>query len=187
MWPVFTGRKDGNVSVAVEVGVNLPSASANFTTLLTQFKAKGLDVDDLVTLSGAHTIGTSRCALVSRRLYNFTGVGDADPSLDPTYAQTLREICPIPVNASITLEMDPNSSLSFDSQYFEGLNQHKGLFVSDAALLTNAQSTHIAEVLQNPKVFFARFARSMVRMGAIEVLTDGQGQVRKNCRVVNDQ
>ncbi|KAF5795695.1 putative peroxidase [Helianthus annuus] len=187
MWPVFTGRKDGSVSVAVEVGVNLPSASANFTTLLTQFKAKGLDVDDLVTLSGAHTIGTSRCALVSRRLYNFTGVGDADPSLDPTYAQTLREICPIPVNASITLEMDPNSSLSFDSQYFEGLNQHKGLFVSDAALITNAQSAHIAEVLQNPKVFFARFARSMVRMGAIEVLTDGQGQVRKNCRVVNDQ
>ncbi|KAK9072062.1 hypothetical protein SSX86_008494 [Deinandra increscens subsp. villosa] len=187
MWPVFTGRKDGKVSIAKEVGVNLPSANANFTTLLAQFQIKGLEIADLVTLSGAHTIGNSRCILVSRRLYNFTGVGDADPSLDPTYAQTLREICPTPVNATTILEMDPNSSLSFDSQYFKALNQHKGLFVSDAALLTNGQSAHIANILQNPKVFLARFARSMVRMGSIEVLTDGQGQVRKNCRLVNDQ
>ncbi|XP_076957761.1 peroxidase 24-like [Bidens hawaiensis] len=186
MWPVFTGRKDGNVSLADEVGVNLPSANANFTTLQAQFKTKGLDVDDLVTLSGAHTLGNSGCALVSRRLYNFTGVGDADPSLDLTYAQTLREICPIPVNATTPLEMDPNSSLSFDSKYFEALTQHKGLLVSDAALLTNAQSAHIAQVLQKDEVFFARFSRSMVRMGAIEVLTDGQGQVRKNCRLAND-
>ncbi|KAI3823751.1 hypothetical protein L1987_05192 [Smallanthus sonchifolius] len=183
MWPVFTGRKDGNISLATEVGVNLPSANANFTTVLAQFETKGLEIDDVVTLSGAHTIGISHCSLVSRRLYNFTGVGDADPSLDPTYAQTLREICPIPVNATTVLEMDPNSSLSFDSQYFEALNQHKGLFVSDAALLANAQSAQIAQVLQKPEVFFARFARSMVRMGAIEVVTDDQGQVRENCRL----
>lgn len=52
MWPVFTGRKDGNVSLAAEVGVNLPSANANFTTLLAQFQIKGLEIDDLVTLSG---------------------------------------------------------------------------------------------------------------------------------------
>ncbi|KAI3792792.1 hypothetical protein L2E82_06683 [Cichorium intybus] len=185
MWPVFTGRKDGLVSLAAEVGVNLPSAGANFTTLETQFGTKGLDIDDLVTLSGAHTIGTSRCVLVARRLYNFTGKGDADPSLNVTYAESLRKICPNPQIPTTTLEMDPNSSLSFDSDYYRALNQHKGLFVSDAALLTNPQSAQITEVLQNEKVFFARFARSMVRMGAIDVLTDGQGEVRKNCRVIN--
>ena len=83
--------------------------------------------------------------------------------------------------------MDPNSSLSFDSNYYQALNQHKGLFVSDAALLTNPQSAHITQVLQNPSVFFAQFAQSMVRMGAIEVLTGHQGEVRTNCRVVNKQ
>ncbi|KAI3792790.1 hypothetical protein L2E82_06681 [Cichorium intybus] len=187
MWPVFTGRKDGTVSLASEVGGNLPSANANFTTLLSQFGTKGLNLNDLVTLSGAHTIGLSRCALVARRLYNFTGVGDADPSLDVTYAQTLRQKCPNPQNPATTLEMDPKSSLSFDSNYYRALNQHKGLFVSDAALLTNRQSALMAKILQNPAVFFAQFARSMVRMGAVGVLTDGQGEIRKSCRVVNGQ
>ncbi|GJU54067.1 peroxidase 24-like protein [Tanacetum coccineum] len=187
MWPVFTGRKDGSISLASEVGTNLPSANANFTTLLSQFRTKGLDLKDLVTLSGAHTIGISRCALVARRLYNFTGIGDADPTLDETYAQTLRKLCPNPQNPATILEMDPNSSLSFDSNYYRALNQHKGLFVSDAALLTNSQSALIAKVFEDPAVFFDEFARSMVRMGAIEVLTGGQGEVRKNCRVINDQ
>ncbi|KAK9079866.1 hypothetical protein SSX86_001539 [Deinandra increscens subsp. villosa] len=187
IWPVFTGRKDGIVSLASEVGGNLPSANANFTTLLTQFGTKGLNLNDLVTLSGAHTIGISHCALVSRRLYNFTGIGDADKSLDPVYAQTLRKLCPNPVNPTTVLEMDPKSSLSFDSDYYRALNQHKGLFVSDATLLTNSQSALVAKDLENPLVFFAQFARSMVKMGAVEVLTGGQGEVRKNCRVVNGQ
>ncbi|KAK1436030.1 hypothetical protein QVD17_01805 [Tagetes erecta] len=187
MWPVFTGRKDGRVSLASEAVTNLPSANANFTTLLTQFGDKGLNLNDLVILSGAHTIGVSRCALVSRRLYNFTGVGDADPSLDPEYAQTLRKLCPQPVNGGTILEMDPNSSLTFDSDYYRALNEHKGLFVSDAALLTNQQSASVVKVLENQLVFFAQFARSMVKMGAVEVLTGDQGEVRKSCRVVNGQ
>ncbi|XP_071717590.1 peroxidase 24-like [Rutidosis leptorrhynchoides] len=185
MWPVFTGRKDGKISLASEVGNNLPSANANFTTLLAQFAAKKLDLNDLVTLSGAHTIGISHCPLVARRLYNFTGIGDADPSLDMTYAQTLRKICPNPQTFTTLVEMDPNSSGSFDSNYYRALNQHKGFFVSDAALLTNQQSATISKVLENPLVFFVEFARSMVRMGAVDVLTDGQGEIRKICRVVN--
>ncbi|KAK1408125.1 hypothetical protein QVD17_39759 [Tagetes erecta] len=187
MWPVFTGRKDGTISLASEVGGNLPSANANFTTLLAQFGTKGLSLNDLVTLSGAHTIGISHCTLVARRLYNFTGAGDADPSLDQTYAKTLRKLCPNPVNSATAIEMDPNSSRSFDSNYYRALNQHKGLFVSDATLLTNRQSATIAKVLENQMVFFANFARSMVKMGAVEVLTGGQGEVRKNCRVINGQ
>ncbi|XP_076929956.1 peroxidase 24-like [Bidens hawaiensis] len=186
MWPVFTGRKDGRVSLASEVGGNLPSANANFTTLLAQFANKSLDLNDLVTLSGAHTIGISHCTLVSRRLYNFTGKGDADPSLNKDYAQTLRKLCPNPINPATALEMDPNSSLAFDSDYYRALNNHKGLFVSDAELLTNRQSAGVAKVLENPLVFFAQFARSMVKMGAVEVLTGGQGEVRKNCRVINN-
>lgn len=83
--------------------------------------------------------------------------------------------------------MDPNSSLTFDSDYYRALNDHKGLFVSDAALLTNRQSAVVAKILENPLVFFAQFARSMVKMGAVEVLTGGQGEVRKNCRVINSQ
>ncbi|KAL2464010.1 Peroxidase [Forsythia ovata] len=47
IWAVFTGRKDGRVSMASEATSNLPSASANFTTLLQQFEDNGLDLIDL--------------------------------------------------------------------------------------------------------------------------------------------
>ncbi|KAL2229814.1 UNVERIFIED_CONTAM: Peroxidase 24 [Sesamum indicum] len=185
MWQVFTGREDGKVSLASEAAAKLPSAFADFTTLLKIFADNGLDISDLVALSGAHTIGVSRCLLVARRLYNFTGKGDSDPSLNVEYANKLRAICPNPINSSTIIEMDPQSSLSFDSHYFVALNQKKGLFVSDAALLTDPQAALIARNFENPHVFFARFARSMVKMGAVGVLTNGKGEIRKNCRVVN--
>ncbi|CAN1350295.1 Peroxidase 24 [Linum perenne] len=51
MWPVFTGRKDGRVSIASEVLTNLPSPFENITTLIQQFQRKGLDLQDLVALS----------------------------------------------------------------------------------------------------------------------------------------
>lgn len=52
MWDVETGRKDGNVSFASEVNENLPSPTADFATLEQLFAKKGLNVDDLVALSG---------------------------------------------------------------------------------------------------------------------------------------
>lgn len=137
--------------------------------------------------AGAHTIGVTRCVLLTRRLYNFTGRGDADPSLNPEYAKTLRTICPNPSNPTTLVEMDPQSSVSFDTHYFEALNQNKGIFVSDAALLTDKKSAWIAQFLENPHVFFASFAQSMMKMGAIGILAEGEGEgeVRQNCRVVN--
>ncbi|XP_009588152.1 peroxidase 24 [Nicotiana tomentosiformis] len=185
MWKIPTGRKDGRVSKASEALASLPSPFANFTTLLRQFQDNDLDIVDLVTLSGAHTIGITHCTLVAKRLYNFTGKGDADPSLNPNYATTLRTMCPNPINPKTVLELDPKSSLSFDSHYYEALNQNKGLLRSDAALLTNSHSAQIVRKLQNPHVFLAFFSRSMKKMGDIRVLADGEGEIRKNCRAVN--
>ncbi|MCD9640627.1 hypothetical protein HAX54_026033 [Datura stramonium] len=186
MWQVATGRKDGRISRASEALDSLPSPSANLSSLLGQFQDNHLDIVDLVTLSGAHTIGVTHCTLVARRLYNFTGKGDADPSLNPNYATTLRKLCPNPINRATVVEMDPKSSLSFDSHYFEALNQHMGLLGSDAALMTTSLSARIVRKLQNPHVFLAFFGRSMKKMSEIRVLTGiGEGEIRRNCRVAN--
>ncbi|KAA3481001.1 peroxidase 27-like [Gossypium australe] len=186
LWDVQLGRRDGMVSLATETNGNLPSPFANFTSLIQLFNRKGLDVNDLVVLSGAHTIGVAHCATFSSRLYNFTGKGDADPSLDPTYAEALRKQCPNPASPTITVEMDPKSSLSFDNHYYDILLQKKGLFVSDAALLTNRNSNKIVTRLQRSRSsFFPAFAKSVKKMGAIEVLTGNAGEIRQNCRVVN--
>ncbi|KAJ0093481.1 hypothetical protein Patl1_25539 [Pistacia atlantica] len=185
LWPVLTGRKDGNISLASEVtGANIPSSFSNFTTLHNLFASKGLDDDDLVALSGAHTIGVARCSLFSNRLYNFTENSDVDPSLNATYAEFLKVQCP-PNNRATTVEFDPNSSSTFDSNYFNILLQNKGLMQSDAALLTDKNAEKKVEKLQKSKDFFKAFADSMKKMGNIGA--GSAGEIRKQCRLVNPQ
>ncbi|XP_044957868.1 peroxidase 39-like [Hordeum vulgare subsp. vulgare] len=190
-WRVPTGRRDGRVSIKQEALDQIPAPTMNFTDLLASFRAKGLDVADLVWLSGAHTIGISHCNSFSERLYNFTGrggPGDADPSLDVEYAANLRRTkCITPTDNTTIVEMDPGSFLTFDLSYYRGLLKRRGLFQSDAALITDAAARADVESVAKgpPEVFFQVFARSMVRMGMIGVKTGGEGEIRRHCAVVN--
>ncbi|XP_062229597.1 peroxidase 3-like [Phragmites australis] len=191
-WRVPTGRRDGTVSIKQEALDQIPAPTMNFTELLQSFGNKSLDLADLVWLSGAHTIGIAHCNSFSERLYNFTGrggPGDADPSLDPLYAANLRRTkCPTPTDNTTIVEMDPGSFLTFDLGYYRGVLKRRGLFQSDAALITDAAAKADIESVVNapPEVFFQVFARSMVKMGMIDVKTGSEGEIRKHCAVVND-
>ncbi|KAH7843656.1 hypothetical protein Vadar_019181 [Vaccinium darrowii] len=184
-WDVLTGRRDGRISLASDVTGNIPSPFSDFITLGKIFAKKGLNAADLVVLSGAHTIEVAHCATFSNRLYNFTGKGDSYPSLNPTYAQSLKKQCPNPAKSSTTVEMDPRSSLTFDTHYFTILNQHMGLFQSDAALRTDKKSVKMVKQLQSIDDFFFEFNVSMMKMGDIELLTGKHGEIRKKCHVIN--
>lgn len=52
MWEVLTGRRDGSVSLMSEALVNIPSPFMNFNQLKQSFANKGLNLHDLVVLSG---------------------------------------------------------------------------------------------------------------------------------------
>ena len=52
VWEVLTGRRDGRVSLLTEALANIPSPFSNFTRLKQNFAKKGLNVHDLVVLSG---------------------------------------------------------------------------------------------------------------------------------------
>ncbi|GAU30679.1 hypothetical protein TSUD_39030 [Trifolium subterraneum] len=185
LWEVPTGRRDGTVSKSIDALTNIPSPFFNFTQLKQNFARKGLTVSDMVVLSGAHTIGIAHCNSFSNRLYNFTGKGDQDPSLDSTYAAFLKTKCKSLSDTTTTVAMDPGSSGNFDSHYYPNLLQKKGLLQSDAALLIEDQSKGIVQELVNQNNFFTEFAKSMERMGAIEVLTGSAGEIRIKCSVVN--
>ncbi|EOX94910.1 Peroxidase superfamily protein [Theobroma cacao] len=185
LWEVLTGRRDGRVSRISEALANIPSPFSNFTTLVRNFASKGLDVHDLVVLSGGHTIGIGHCNLFSNRLYNFTGRGDQDPSLNPAYASFLKTKCRSLRDIITTVEMDPRSSLNFDNHYYVILKQKMGLFQSDAALLTDDSALKTVDELLDSSKFFVEFAQSMQKMGAIGVLTGTAGEIRKKCYVVN--
>ncbi|GAB4825137.1 Peroxidase 3 [Ancistrocladus abbreviatus] len=188
-WSVPTGRRDGTVSKASEALANIPPPTFNFSQLRDNFARKGLDLKDLVLLSGAHTIGISHCAAFANRLYNFTGKGDEDPSLDSEYAANLkaRKICIKPNDNTTFVEMDPGSFRTFDLSYYKLVLKRRGLFQSDAALTTNSTTkAYITQLVNGPmEIFFTEFGNSMVKMGQTGVLTGSAGEIRKKCAVVN--
>ncbi|KAL3509673.1 hypothetical protein ACH5RR_029074 [Cinchona calisaya] len=188
-WRVPTGRRDGLISNVSEALSNIPAPFMNFSALQTSFANKGLDLKDLVLLSGAHTIGIAHCPSFSSRLYNFSGIlGNQDPSLDSEYASNLKANKCKSINDTTTIvEMDPGSFRTFDLSYYTLLLKRRGLFQSDAALTTNSTTlSYINQLLQGSlQNFYEEFALSMEKMGRIGVKTGTSGEIRKQCAFVN--
>ncbi|KAI3745086.1 hypothetical protein L1987_58188 [Smallanthus sonchifolius] len=183
-WPVPLGRRDGRVSNASE-SRTLPSPAANITQLKSMFASKGLSVKDLVVLSGGHTVGTSHCSSIATRLYNFTGKGDTDPSLDSNYVTQLKSKCK-PNDKTTVIGID-GSFRSFDDDYYTFVFKRRGLFQSDSALLNDKKtSAYVKRQAQSHgSKFFNDFKDSMVKMGKIGVLTGNAGEIRKHCALIN--
>ncbi|CAN6230403.1 unnamed protein product [Urochloa humidicola] len=194
-WRVPTGRRDGTVSSMQEALNEIPKPTMSFKELTDLFATKGLGVRDLVWLSGAHTIGIAHCSSFADRLYGHPGAGagndTTDPALDAAYAANLRRRKCRAANGGYAedavVEMDPGSHLTFDLEYYRALLKHRCLLQSDAALLTDAAARADVEgVVGGPdEVFFQLFARSMATLGTVQVKTGAQGEIRRNCAVVN--
>lgn len=189
-WPVALGRRDGRVSNATEAANQLPPAFGDIPLLAKIFASKGLDLKDLVVLSGAHTLGTAHCPSYADRLYNFPGKNgayDVDPSLDREYADKLKMRCKSVDDRSTLSEMDPGSYKTFDTSYYRHVAKRRGLFQSDAALLTDATTREYVQRIATGKfndAFFRDFGNSMIKMGNVGVLTGVEGEIRNKCYVV---
>ncbi|CAL9072630.1 unnamed protein product [Musa acuminata var. zebrina] len=188
-WDVPLGRRDSLGASIQGSNNNIPAPNNTFQTILTKFKLKGLDLVDLVALSGSHTIGLSRCTSFRQRLYNQTGKGFPDFTLDPAYAAHLRTRCPRSGGDQNLFPLDFVSPTKFDNSYFRNLMAKTGLLSSDEILFTNNPATmHLVELYAaHNELFFQHFARSMVKMGNITPLTGNKGEIRMNCRKLNHQ
>ncbi|XP_023541471.1 peroxidase 66 [Cucurbita pepo subsp. pepo] len=182
-WSVLKGRKDGKISNASET-INLPAPTFNVSQLIQSFENRGLQVKDLVALSGAHTLGFSHCSSFQSRLRNFSTIHDTDPTLESGFAQILKNKCPKPnLDKNAGQFLDPTSS-TFDNVYYKRLLEGKGVFGSDQSLFGDSRTKTIVESFANEQnLFFKEFAASMVKLGNVGVIENGN--VRFNCRVVN--
>ncbi|XP_061373644.1 peroxidase 5-like [Gastrolobium bilobum] len=188
-YAVPAGRRDGRISISDEVGQNLPSPKFNAEELINYFARKGLSAEEMVTLSGAHSIGVSHCSSFSDRLYSFNATFSQDPSMDPTFATLLKTKCPPRSNGGSTdptVVLDAYTPNRLDNKYYKGLKNHRGLLNSDQTLLGSSSIRQM--VLSNAKhgsSWAVKFANAMVHMGSIDVVTGSEGEIRRLCSVVN--
>ncbi|KAA8547543.1 hypothetical protein F0562_003972 [Nyssa sinensis] len=151
-WDVPKGRKDGRTSKASD-SLQLPFPTFNFSQLQQSFSQRGLSIKDLVALS--ESISSTRQTT-------------SDPSIHPSFAASLRNICPVHnkvKNAGVT--MDP-SATTFDNTYYKLILQKKVLFSLDQALLTVTRSKElVSRFAASKEAFWQAFTKSMIKMSSI--------------------
>ncbi|KAG8657781.1 peroxidase A2 [Manihot esculenta] len=188
-WSNLLGRRDSTTANKTLVNINIPSPFDTLGGLKSKFTNVGLNGNtDLVALSGAHTFGRAQCLTFNGRLYNFNNTGVPDPTLNTTYLQRLRQICPQGGNASVIANLELTTPDAFDNNYFSNLLSNQGLLQSDQELFSTTGADTVAIVNHfsaNQSAFFESFVKSMIRMGNLSVLTGTHGEIRLNCREVN--
>ncbi|CAI9117039.1 OLC1v1018350C2 [Oldenlandia corymbosa var. corymbosa] len=181
-WNVPKGRKDGRISKALDTK-QLPAPTFNISQLQQSFSQRGLSNADLVALSGGHTLGFSHCSSFQNRIHHFDKTHDVDPSLQPSFAASLRKVCPAHNKVRSAGSILDSTVTTFDNAYYKLLLMGKSIFSSDQALLTTPSTKAlVAKYANSQEEFFQAFAISMIKMSSIS----GNGQeVRHHCRFVN--
>ncbi|XP_077228351.1 peroxidase superfamily protein [Tasmannia lanceolata] len=187
-YPVFTGRRDGMGSSAKSVDLPLPSIT--WEQGLAYFKSKGLNALDFGTLLGAHTVGTTHCRYIRDRLYNFSGTGKPDPTMNKSFLKQLQKQCPPKrigrSDPIVFLNPDSGSNYTFNNSYYTRVLENKAVLGIDQQLRFGPDTLQITkEFATGIRDFKLAFALAMFDMGNIGVLTGKQGEIRKDCRFRN--
>lgn len=179
-WEVPKGRKDGRISRAADTRL-LPAPTFNFSQLKQSFSQRGLSTKDLVALSGGHTLGFSHCSSFQNRIHNFDAGSDVDPALDPSFAASLRKVCPAHNKvrgAGATLD---STTTVFDNSYYKQLLGGRSVFSSDQALLSSPRGRRlVSDFAASGEAFSEAFVKSMIKMSSL----NGGHEVRLDCKLV---
>ncbi|KAF6174041.1 hypothetical protein GIB67_020223 [Kingdonia uniflora] len=178
-WTVQLGRRDATTASLDTANSDLPQPTFSLSQLISAFSDKGLSAEEMVTLSGSHTIGQARCTTFRERIYNDTNINTA-------YATTLKSNCPSTGSDDNLAPIDTTSPTAFDNSYYENLVSTKGLLHSDQELYNNGSTDdQVTSYSTSPATFLSDFAAAMVNMGNISPLTGTSGEIRTDCRKIN--
>ncbi|AES98933.1 cationic peroxidase [Medicago truncatula] len=165
-YQVLLGRRDSRFASRDAANTNLPPPFFNFSQLIKNFKSHGLNLKDLVVLSGGHTIGFSKCTNFRNRIYN-------DTNIDKKFAANLQKTCP-QIGGDNNLAPFDSTPNKVDTSFYK-------LFKGDGS-----QSDRLVQLYsKNSYAFAYDFGVSMIKMGNLKPLTGKKGEIRCNCRKVN--
>ncbi|KAK6160140.1 hypothetical protein DH2020_003521 [Rehmannia glutinosa] len=186
-FPVRLGRKDSVESRAADVEGHIALPNMTLTKIIDIFASKNFSVQEMVALTGAHTIGFSHCSEFANRIFNYSPKSDHDPSMNPEYVQGLRKLCAnYKQDSTIAAFNDPMSPGKFDNTYFVNLQRGLGLLASDQAMASDPRTKPFVDLYAaNQTAFFQAFAHAMEKVSVHNVKTGRKGEVRRRCDTPN--
>ncbi|KAK9126801.1 hypothetical protein Scep_015647 [Stephania cephalantha] len=181
-----TGRRDSKESHIAEVEDFIPNHNDSMSLVLSRFQSIGIDVEGVVALMGAHSVGRTHCNNLVHRLYP-----EIDPTLDPDYAEYLRRRCPPPsdsIHKAIEYARnDRETPMVLDNMYHKNLLNHKGLLQVDQQLVLDPTASPFVEKMASDNAYFhEQFSKALLLMSENNPIIGDDGEVRKDCRFANE-
>jgi peroxidase len=85
----------------------------------------------------------------------------------------------------VAVNIDPETSMLFDNQYYRNLLDRKVLFQSDSVLMNDDSTRKLVEDFANDQeLFFDNWGVSFVKLTSIGVKTE-EGEIRRSCAATN--
>ncbi|KAL6515466.1 hypothetical protein OROHE_018500 [Orobanche hederae] len=194
IYKVETGRRDGRISNPL-LAKDMPDVNDSIDTLKSKFRNKGLSEKELVLLSGgSHTIGTTACVFMTKRLYSFTGTNDDtdfDPEISREFLPELKRLCPRDGDGNDRMPLDTVTSDKFDDQSLGNIKNGFAVLASDARLYNDNITKQVVDSYIHDDAagagtsFGQDFSMAMIKMGRIGVKTGSDGEIRQVCDSFN--
>ena len=84
------------------------------------------------------------------------------------------------------MNIDPETSMLFDNQYYRNLLDRRVLFQSDSVLMNDESTRKLVEDFANDQeLFFDNWGVSFVKLTSIGVKSDEEGEIRRSCAATN--
>lgn len=163
----------------------LPKPSMTMTQIVSIFAKRGFTVEEMVALSGAHTVGLSHCSEISGDIYNnSSGSGSG---YNPRFVEGLKKACgDYKKNPTLSVFNDIMTPNKFDNVYFQNLPKGLGVLKSDHGLFSDPSTKPFVDrFAKDQDYFFKVFASSMQKLSLLNVQTGRKGEIRRRCDQVN--
>ncbi|QHO16871.1 hypothetical protein HN51_032544 [Arachis hypogaea] len=135
----------------IEDTINLPFPNLNAFDLIKMFGQHGFSAQEMVALSGAHTIGVARCSSFKNRLTKI------DPNLNSEFAKTLSRTCSDGDNAEQPFDETRDD---FDNLYIDALVSGNGVLASNQTLFTSPRTRNFVNSYTKPSLVLLGFSTS---------------------------
>lgn len=183
------GRRDGLVSRKDDVIPNVASPDSAVRNITELFVRKGLTQEEMVILTGAHSIGIAHCPTFLYRIQDYNKTHRIDPKLDAADAFKIISTCQQVSSEKMveaSLPLDAQTPFKMDNSFYKNLLEGKSLIKSDRAMSDDPMTRPIMErMASDEEKWLKMFGRAMARLATVDVNNRTKGEIRKNCRFVN--